>query len=355
MRILIDGVFFQYYLTGIARVWWSLLTEWTRDGFAQHILVLDRAGTMPSIKGIATLRIPPHNYASLDFDRQLLQRICDEQKADLFISTYFSHPTRTRSAAMVYDMIPEVNGYDLNHPMWAEKTAALRRASAWIAISESTRRDLLRFHPRIPHDAITVAPCGVWPVFAPASLDRVERFCTARGIDKPYFLVVGHRAAEKNALLSFQAFARSPLNQTHLLVCAGGGAQLEPELAGFVPAGSARTLGRLSDEDLAIAYSGATALLYPSTYEGFGMPLLEAMACACPVITTRCASIPEDARDAALYIEPRDPADLAAAMQRITYPEVRKRLIEAGQQRARHFSWRKMADIVRPVLERLCA
>ena len=350
MRIVLDGVFFQYYLTGIARVWWSLLSEWKRDGFAEQILVLDRAGTMPRINGVRMRRIPPHDYNNLVADRDLLQRVCDEESADLFISTYFSFPQRTRSAVMVYDMIPEVFNYGLTHPMWQEKDAALRRASAWIAISENTRRDLLRFFPDIPKNAVTVAPCGVWPVFSPASPDRIDNFRRAHNIDKPYFLIVGHRAAEKNAIASFRAFSQFPNAKDFLLICAGGGTQLEPELQAVVPAQSLRMLGRLSDEDLATAYSSAAAMLYPSTYEGFGMPIIEAMACKCPVITSSLASIPEVAGDAVLYVNPNNPVELASAMTRIVQPDIRQRLIHLGLDRAKHFSWSAMAAKVREAL-----
>jgi glycosyltransferase involved in cell wall biosynthesis len=350
MRIIIDGVFFQYYQTGIARVWWSLLNEWKSGDFAEQLLILDRAGTFPKIDGIALRQIAPHNYADLPADRALLQRICDEEKADVFVSTYYSHPLTTRSVLIVHDMIPEVFNYGYSHPMWQEKKSAIERASAFVAVSNNTKRDLLKFFPQIREGSIKVAHPGVYPVFSPAGQDRIDQFRRLHGIAKPYFLVVGYRGATKNVAMAFRAFAQFPAQRSFELVCAGGNQPLEPELAAIAPPGAARLLGRVSDEDLAAAYCGATALLYPSTYEGFGMPVLEAMACGCPLITCRAGSIPEVAGDAVLYIKPDDPAQLAAAMGRVSDAMVRKRLIAAGLQRAKFFRWDKMARIIREVM-----
>src|SRR5207249_1545979 len=153
---------------------------------------------------------------------------CDEQSADLFISTYFSHPQTTPSAIIVHDMIPEVFGYDLSHPMWREKTAAISRATGHITVSENSKRDLLRFFPRIHKDRVTVAPCGVWPMFKPATPQQIAQFRTARNLgERPYFLVVGQRDATKNVAVAFAAFAQFPPRQSYQLVCVGGANQLE--------------------------------------------------------------------------------------------------------------------------------
>jgi hypothetical protein len=167
LTILVDGVFFQMYRTGIARVWRSLLEEWAENGFAKHIIVLDRVGTSPKIAGIRYCTVPAYDYSKTDADREMLQQVCDETGADLFISTYYTTPLSTPSVFMAYDMIPEVLGANLNEPMWKEKHHAIRHASAYIAISENTARDLIKFFPEIAHKSVTVAHCGVQSLFSP--------------------------------------------------------------------------------------------------------------------------------------------------------------------------------------------
>ncbi len=107
---------------------------------------------------------------------------------------------------------------------------------------------------------------------------------------------------------------------------------------------------QLSDEELALAYSGAMALVYPSKYEGFGMPVLEAMACGCPVITCPNASIPEVAGDAAIYVNDDDVDGLANALCEVQKPSIRNSLIAAGLAQAKKFSWSKMAQTVSSAL-----
>ncbi|MCL2926339.1 MAG: glycosyltransferase, partial [Trichodesmium sp. MAG_R04] len=102
-KIIIDGVFFQLYSTGIARVWKSLIEEWATSGFAKHIVVVNRLNTTPKISGIRYRQIPAYSYNNTDADKQMLQQVCDEEGADLFISTYYTTPISTPSVFMAYD------------------------------------------------------------------------------------------------------------------------------------------------------------------------------------------------------------------------------------------------------------
>jgi FkbM family methyltransferase len=347
--ILVDGVFFQLYQTGIARVWKSLLEEWVNNSFAKHIVVLDRAGTAPKIPGIRYRNIEHYDYNNTEDDRQMLQQICDEECADLFISSYYTTPITTPSVFMAYDMIPEVMGWNMNNPMWREKHQAIQQASAYITISEHTARDLVRCFPDIPNEAVTVAHCGVPATFVPAKSEAINSFKTKYGISKPYFLLVGTGSGYKNGILFFRAFAKLSSSYGFDIVCTGVGTALTPEFRACTAGSVVHTL-QLSDEELAIAYSGAVALVYPSKYEGFGMPIIEAMACGCPVITCPNASIPEVAGEAAIYINDNDIDGLANALCEIQKPTVRQPLITAGLAQAQKFSWAKMADIVSSAL-----
>ncbi|MEG4244841.1 FkbM family methyltransferase [Microcoleus sp. MON2_D6] len=345
-QIIVDGVFFQRYKTGIARVWKSLLEEWVENGFSEHVVVIDRTGTVPEIPGIQYRPLPAYNYDTVDADRAMLQQVCDEQSADLFISTYYTTPLSTPSAFIAYDMIPEVEGVNLSTPMWREKHFGIRHASAYMAISENTARDLVKFFPDIASDSVTVAHCGVNSKFSPASPEAVNHFKNKYGISKPYFLLIGPGIGYKNGTLFFQAFAQLESRQGFEIVCTGSDLLLDTKFRDYTSGCAVHIVLQLSDEELIAAYSGAVALVYPSKYEGFGLPVLEAIACGCPVITCANASIPEVAGKAALYVNDTDVSGLANALCEVQKPDVRKALIAAGLKQAQNFSWSKMAKTV---------
>ncbi|MCL1470522.1 glycosyltransferase [Argonema antarcticum] len=349
IKVVVDGVFFQLYKTGIARVWKSLLEEWAKDGFAEHIIVLDRAGTVPKIPGIKYRVVEPYNYSRTLRDRELLQQICDEEDADLFVSTYYTTPVSTPSVFIGYDMIPEVLEGNLNEPMWQEKHFAIRHASSYITISENTARDLVRFFPDISAESVTVAHCGVNSTLSPGSQDEVEKFKTKYGISKPYFILVGSRSGYKNGALFFQAFDKLYNKHSFDIVCTGFDLEFEDEFRAYT-SGCTVYMLPLSDVELRAAYSGAVALVFPSLYEGFGLPVLEAIACGCPVITCPNASIPEVAGEAALYVKSDDIDGMANALCDIQKATVRNFLIAAGLSQAKKFSWSKMGSKVRSAL-----
>jgi hypothetical protein len=149
--------------------------------------------------------------------------------------------------------------------------------------------------------------------------------------------------------LFFRAFAQLYSRNGFDIVCTGSGSLLEAEFRAYT-SGSVVHMLHLSDQELRAAYSGSVALVYPSIYEGFGLPILEAIACGCPVITCPNASIPEVAGEAALYVDDDDVEGLVNALCEIQKPGVRQSLISAGLEQAKKFSWSKMARTVSSVL-----
>jgi len=156
----------------------------------------------------------------------------------------------------------------------------------------------------------------------------------------------------KNSQLFFNAFALLGERRGEFsIVCTNALPVLEPHFAAC--AGDAKVhLVVLSDEEMQCAYTGASALVYPSRYEGFGLPLVEAMACSCPVITCNNSSLGEVAGDAALFVDPDDPVEMQRALLLVLQKSVRDDLILKGNLRANQFSWRRMADGVESALVR---
>jgi len=133
------------------------------------------------------------------------------------------------------------------------------------------------------------------------------------------------------------------------VVCVGGDLELEPELSKLATNITTYVL-KLYDQDLKTAYSGAIALVYPSLYEGFGLPIIEAMACGCPVITCFNSAIPEVGGDAVLYIDGTSIDEMIQAIKKIQIPEIRQQLIDKGLEKYQQFSWQQNSEKISQII-----
>ncbi len=235
---------------------------------------------------------------------------------------------------------------------------SLGRADHVITISNFTKDDLLR-EMKVPEEKITVVPLGVDEQFRRLE-DRtpVAAIKERLGLDRPFFLSLG-LVPRKNIDQQLEAFARFPLRGEFILVLAGhlGGAHVDRYRRRIQDLGLERDVllpGAVNLDDLILLYNAATAFLFPSRLEGFGIPVLEAMACGAPVITSNGSALPEVAGDAALLVDPNDPADIAGAMSRLTEdPSMCQSLSQKGIARAALFSWTRMAQRILRVYESL--
>ena len=223
--------------------------------------------------------------------------------------------------------------------------AVLKRADAIITISVSSKRDILSCYP-VDEGKVQVIHLGVDSRFQPTR--GVENDFT-RSLPERYILNIGTLEARKNLprLLEAYAMARSRGLEQKLLIGGASGWRLS-NLARIVDTHKleehVRFLGFVEDADLPQLYSKADFFVYPSLYEGFGMPIVEAMACGTPVITSGCSSMPEVAGDAALLVDPLDPADLAEKMVALAgSEELCRSLSERGRGRAARFTWEQTA------------
>lgn len=340
-RLAIDGVFFQLNSTGIARVWHSVLKHLATQPFADEIVVLDRVGSAPKFPGIRYLPIPAYSIGQGDADRDMLQKVVDEIGASLFTSTYYTSVRHTKTLQVVYDMIPEVMGWNVStEPAWIEKHHAFNQADHFICISENTLKDLRRFFPLVREQSSQSIYLGVdRETFCPPARDRLVDFHHRYGIARPYFLLVGSGDGYKNSRMLFDALSTLPSWHGFEVVMATRG-PVSGAFRSFVENGSLKILP-LSDDELKVAYGGALAFVYPSLYEGFGLPILEAMACNCPVISNDKASLPEVGGDAVLYANTVE--QLASALCEVQKPAVQSRLVRAGNERIKSFTWENTA------------
>ena len=347
MHVLVDGVFFQLNNTGIARVWQTILGLLAqRSDLA--ITLLDRGGA-PDIPGVNRIAFPAYKAADVAADSLLIQHMCDYLKADVFTTTYYTSAVSTPMVLMVYDMIPELFDFDMSLRGWMEKETAISFAQRFLCISHSTRRDLLQFYPEIPADHASVAHCGIDnAAFGVRSAEEIQAFRDRHGLDRPYFLFVGSRVqhkAYKNSDLFFRALEGMQGTDFDVF-CVGGEPEIEPQVIARLPDGVRAHRVSLSDYDLSLAYGGAISLVYPSLYEGFGMPVIEAMASGCPVITTHRGSLAEAAGEAALLVEGTSVPEMTAALTRIQNPEEQSDFRARGLAHAARFRWEPMADLL---------
>lgn len=282
----------------------------------------------------------------------------------LFAPNFVPPPTRTRSLVLtVHDLafrrFPETAPAATRR--WLERLEeALRRAARIIAVSEATRADLLELYPSVPEDRVVVVPHGVdRAVFRPPDDPAVARVRRRFRLDGPYLVFVGGIEPRKNLPRLLEAFTR--LEGEPQLVLAGASVPWNPEgrealghALGALPERVRERVvftGYVAQEDTAALLGGARALAFPSRYEGFGLPVLEAMACGTPVLTSNVSALPEVAGEAALLVDPEDPEAIAEGLRRLLLEDdLRERLREAGLRRVARFDWDETARRTAEVL-----
>jgi glycosyltransferase involved in cell wall biosynthesis len=272
-------------------------------------------------------------------------------RADLYHAIEFGQPLRTRLPVVVtvHDLIPFVMPHD--YP-WVRRARVLglrllRRADAVIAVSDATRRDVLRFTSTDPA-RITVIPEGISPAFTPASTEAVQRLRDKLRLDRPYLLAVGTFDPRKRIALLADVVSRVRRDHDVAIVIAGDQGTFTVavtdalERAGL--AEHSRVIGHVTNEDLVALYTAAEVFVFTSAYEGFGLPPLEAMACGTPAIVFDNSSLPEVSGGAAAVVPDGDASAMVAAINRVLDDSSeRARQRSRGLQWAETFTWRRAA------------
>ncbi len=347
---------------------------------SQHSFMTFHYGANPEAPLPAALAGLPDMVTALDARRwrlsvaahYALRRDMDHgfSRVDLFHATEHLLPPLTRVKTVftfhdaIYTLFPEyhlpMNRLYLGWMM----PRFLRRADAIIAVSECSRRDAVRLHGADPA-RIQVIYEGVDRRFRPPeSRQAVDEARGRLGLPERYLLTLGTIEPRKNLVTLLEAYAAlrasgSAADLPPLVVAGKRGWLYERSLKRVSELGLDRLVmfpGYVSDEDLPLVYAGAECFIFPSFYEGFGLPPLEALACGTPVICSNTSSIPEVVGDAAILVDPADAAALGRAIMAVLGDdELRRKLSAAGPRRASGFTWEETARRTLAVYDSLLA
>lgn len=299
-----------------------------------------------------------------------LPRLARNDHVDLLHVPAFAPPVfkSCRVVVTVHDLIGMIYPNQLGWPSrfyWGKwLPLAVKRAHALIADSENTKKDIQRIL-HVPEEKIRVIyPSGYEAFSLPRDAAKLQNLKSRLGIPEKYFLFVGTLEPRKNlkrVLGAFAQFLQTKTQDTRYQLVAAGSREFAhgkfyETLLGesFKRKDDVIFTDYLDQRDLVLLYGGAEALLYPSLYEGFGIPVLEAMASGIPVLTSRLSSLPEAAGEAAYYVDSYKTGDIARGMKEIAHNEsLRKSLIAKGFEQIKKFSWEKTAQETLKVYESL--
>ncbi len=352
MKVLYDyQTFAEQEYGGISRYFYELIRRYPLHGGVSPELSLKYSNNIHLASGkLGSFRsfFKGFNFKGkrrmlLALNRAAAVKALAKGEFDVFHPTYydpyFLGHCRKPFVLTVYDMIHErfsevFPGCDRTS---SRKRDLCGKASRIITISASTKKDLV--------DIFGVPPEKIDVVHLANSLDPAD--FSSMPLPEKYLLFVGNRGGYKGFAAALEAMmALSALRGDLFLVCAGGGPFTPAELAEIGRTGLGEKVVRVSVDDrrLVYAYRNAVCLVFPSLCEGFGLPVLEAFACGCPVVAASAGALPEVAGDAALYFPPGDNDGLISSLRRLlSDPDLRRELSSRGERRLRSFSWEKCA------------
>lgn len=372
MRIGIDGRYITNHFPGIGRYTYNLarkLPELAPD--TDFVLLHDprlpnTRYDVEQLAGQDNLRLMSVDIPTRSLQEQYQLRSLEKALSlDLLHSPYYVMPywVHCPSVVTMYDLIPMIYPQYLapRGTAWifrATASLATRRANHIIAISESTKRDLVRLLGA-SEKRITVTHLAADERFRPLDSQQLEKTIGTYQLPERYILYLGINKPHKN--LAFLLQVLRELRTEARLVLAGKEdpryLQVREETQRLGLEDRVVFLGDVPEKDLPIIYNGAEVFVFPSLYEGFGLPVLEAMACGTPVVCSNSSSLPEIVDDAAVTVDPQDTAAWVAALTEVLEnQELRVELSAKGLAQAKKFSWNKTAretlDVYQSVLSR---
>lgn len=307
-------------------------------------------------------RLPTANRpARIAWEQAVWPFAARRDRLDLMHSMAFATPRLAPCPVVVtiYDLSfvenPETFPAVQRRYLAAETAYSSRHAARLIAISESSRRDIHRVYGT-PLSRIDVVAPGVGEAYRPLPADEVAAFRRRQELPDAFLLHVGTLQPRKNIPLLLEALARLSRPGLPLVLIGGKGWSYDAifeRVSALGLDGQVRFAGYVADEELPFWYGAASALVVPSLYEGFGLPIVEALACGTPVVAADNSSLPEAGGDVALYFNPRDPDELTARLATaLDDPLIRERARTAGPIHAGRFSWARAGQETAAVYRR---
>lgn len=353
-RVLLDNIIFnlQEY-GGISNYWFNLLQKSQNDNniFYFEDNFLNKNYYRKLIELPDERIVKDKNIVPLKIKRYLPIRNIDKS-FDVFHSSYYRYSKgNIKNVTTVYDFMYEkfLNKYNLKRVVHSlQKYLAIKNSNYIISISKNTLDDMLRFFPGFKNKKMRVIYLGISDDFYP--LEKKNDFIIIQNhklYDNSYFFYFGNREGYKNFGLLIKAYSNLIKNNKNIpkLVVAGGGSFNKEEMK-LLKEKEVLTntlkLKKIDNNELNLLYNYCSGFIYPSLYEGFGMPVLEAMQAGAPVICSNSSSIPEVAGEAAIYIDPYNVFELEKALLGLLDNSARIDLIYLGHKQSRKFFWDKM-------------
>lgn len=375
MRVVMNGVALLGPLTGIGQYTVQLARALQQDGdidlqmfyavqFSKDMSPPPAPASVGLARRIARRAIPKSYNISRALQQHFFTRRGKPHRFDLyhepnFLAYRFDGPSVITVHDLSWLRYPETHPAERVRAMHTYFEPGLRRAAMLITDAESVRQEVIAQFGIAP-ERIVAIPLGFDAGFRPHTAGETQAVLAAHGLQHGrYFLSVGTLEPRKNVQATVHAYASLPAatRERHPLVLAGmrgwRTSAMERLLEPLVAGGQVRMLGYLERSELAAVTAGALAMVYPSIYEGFGLPALEAMACGVPPIVSNVSSLPEVVGDAGLMVDPQDIDSLARAMRQVAEdPALRANLSARALARSAQFSWQRCADATKQVYRR---
>ncbi|MFN3966994.1 MAG: glycosyltransferase family 4 protein, partial [Endomicrobiia bacterium] len=282
-----------------------------------------------------------------------LKNAIEENKLDLFFSPYYKVPVFSDVSLInsLFDVIylmVEPYKSKIKNKIYIKNfiKIALKKVKKTLTCSYSTKKDLIE-NLSLPEEKIEVVYLSVGEEFKPQDTQKILQVKNKYNIDRKYILYVGNFNPHKNVRNLIEAYKILPekLKQEYILVLVGDNKSMVSQFIMSDKSDNYMVIENVLDDDLPAFYSGAEIFVFPSLYEGFGLPPLESMACGCPVVSSNTSSMPEVLRDACLYFNPYDVEDIKEKMKTVLENNsLRNELIQKGLERAKVYSSEKMVE-----------